>query len=182
LAPARFSTAMEEDRSLLRCSLYGMQLAAWREVFPAENFHLMTFEQFISQREDALRGVLAFLGVEEPPPTIDPGRRLNAGDEAMYPPALVKGIKQKIARGQFYKRSLAPLVPTWLRTGVRKVLYRKSTGRPEPPTREDLERLIDAFETDLERLRALAGPGFPAWSAEALRKKHLTPAPLDKHD
>ena len=67
--------ALASDRDYLRTSMYGMQVAAYRAHFPAEQLLLLESEDLRDRREATLRRILEFIGAD---PDVVPG---NVADE-----------------------------------------------------------------------------------------------------
>ncbi len=167
-APASFRDAIEQNPLIVSVSCYGRQLEAWLDEFPREQLHLLRFEDYMKDRQNGVREVWRFLGCSDTAYQLEEEGVFNAGSEQLLPPASLGGIKNKIARSQWYKRNVAPILSAGFKEKVKSLLYRRNDARPDAPTPADIDLLKETFAEDLPRLREIVGPGFPLWELEEL--------------
>jgi hypothetical protein len=142
-------------------SRYAERLEPYLDRFPAERILVVETEELESRREETLREVFRFLGVEDGFWTEDFERRWNAG------------ARQRAARW----RALARLrrLPGWWRIaalppGRSLWLLERLTGSPTAaaplptPSQAVRARLAASLADDAARLRALTGRSFLSWS------------------
>lgn len=172
-APPSFREALDQHPLIASVSCYGMQLEAWMKEFSRENLILLRFENYMKDRKTGAREVWDFLGCSDLDHTLEDDGIYNAGSEQLLPPPALGGLKNRIARSQWYKRNIAPILSAGLKDRAKRLLYRRNDALPEPPTRQDIEFLMEKFAEDLPRLRSFTDTGFPLWELEELRYTHF---------
>ncbi|HET9153554.1 MAG TPA: sulfotransferase [Solirubrobacterales bacterium] len=158
-ALARLDDADPHSFYLTCQSFYGRQLELYLQEFPPERILVLDQARLRGEREEALRDVFGFLGV-------DPGFRseafsselLKGGERRRYPPALQR-LKPAL-------RGPVRLLPPGLRGRLQSSFeesFLPTVPKPELAPAER-ERLCRLFAPDAERLRSLTGLRFESWS------------------
>jgi hypothetical protein len=140
-------------------SFYGRQLELYMQEFPAERILVLDQARLRGEREQALKSVFEFLGV-------DAGFRseafsselLKGGERPRYPRALQR-LKPAL-RGPV--RLLPPRLRGRLQSSFEES-FLSTVQKPEPAPAER-ERLQELFAPDVARLRSLTGLPFESWS------------------
>lgn len=137
---------------------YGEQLARWLEVLPAQQVHVIVFDDFARDPATEFRKVLEFLGVDPDyrPATFavrNPSHRLRGG--------LVRRLLNS-RPAQFVAHGLLPRLIGQNATSRVANRFRHSRivrrPNPRPPLAEDLRRSLQAeLRPDVERLSGLLG-------------------------
>jgi hypothetical protein len=141
-------------------SLYASQLDRYLRHFPQERILVVDHAELLADRRSTLRGVCEFLEVDDGP--LDALRFedefLKSSERRAYPPGFARFVGFAVApRLQW----LSPRVRRSLRSSVERVLPRLQTSTLDGELRARLEQL---YAGEVERLRALTGQTFPAWS------------------
>ena len=173
-APTLFKEAIEQIPMITQCSMYGMQIEPWLEAFGIEQVKILRFEDYIQAQEEIVSGLSDFLGVPIPSDEVQLTSdeiNQNIGEQQLLPPPSFKGVMRTITRSQFYKRSIHPHTPRWMRELFKTTFYQKAESRPPAPGAEEVNRLIDLFEKDLENLSKLTGMSQLPWDLNQTRKK-----------
>lgn len=141
-------------------SRYAMQLEQYREVFPAEQILVVDQAELLTHREEELRRVFRFLGVDEGFRSPEFEEMANTRDSKRRKTAIYKALSHH--RAAFTLRRLLP-------RPVRRVAFapaKRLTSRPlDVPEieRELRERLAGSFVDDVTRLRSMTGMEFASW-------------------
>lgn len=106
------NTAVLKYPRYVAYSRYEWQLAPWRKGFGESNLLVLSFEDYIGDRQNTVRRVCKFLGVDPMLlPNIDVERAFNANDGKLVP----KGFWKGVVASKLYQRSIKPWVPRGLR-------------------------------------------------------------------
>lgn len=149
-----------DPHSYLAChSLYARQLELYLERFPAERVMVVDQADLLSNRDATLRGVFAFLAVDE-----------TFTSERFEDEMWTTSARRVSPPGQatFIARAVAPRtrwIPPQVRKHTRRIYERAFWSTLETdPLRDDSRHLLREFYAeDVERLRALTGKSFPSW-------------------
>lgn len=96
-------------------SRYDWQLTPWRQLFGEANLLVLSFEDYISNRNETVRRVCSFLGADPALlPEIDAKQSFNANDGKLVP----KGFWKSLVGSRIYQRGLKPLIPHFFRVRV----------------------------------------------------------------
>lgn len=142
-------------------SSYALQLEQYLEHFPRERLLVVRSEDLRSRREETMRRVHAFLGVDPSWSAPDQDREYNAIGAKSAPGPLMRAARHLPGASQL--RLLAPGAVT----AAERLLGRSrrpvdvAAGTISPALRN---RLLDELAPDLARLPGLVGDGFDAWS------------------
>ena len=138
----------------VHASSYGMQLQAFLEHFERDQIHVAVSEDLRRDPGGVAADVCAFLGVDPERLPPDDGERIHTSDAKWLPRPGLDAL---------YLRATGPRVPAPVRRRMQRVLGRP--GTPDAATISPaLEReIVERLRPDLELLRDLVGPGFPAW-------------------
>jgi len=140
-------------------SFYGRQLELYLQEFSADRVLVLDQARLRGEREETLRGVFEFLGV-------DPDFRseafsselLKGGERRRYPRTLQR--LKPVLRGPI--RLLPPRLRGRLQSSFEES-FLSTVPKPEVAP-ADRERLRELFAPDVARLRSLTGLRFESWS------------------
>jgi hypothetical protein len=129
-----------------RSGLYGMQLNNYFSIFPKQQFHIIKFEDLITNPDNIFKGIFKFLGV-------NPGHSCqidmhNAGKITARFPKVQYYVNMKISRPRVVKKFF------------RSILKRVNMTEIPPLRKETRELLLDRYGADLQLLRDIAGISF----------------------
>ena len=150
--------ALLRDPTFVNRSRYGMQLRPYLELFPAEQVHLMVFEEHVADPTRSLKEVGAFLGIEgdEFGPTGAATRHASTGESRLSDRG--RRLKRHPLAGKAISALPSPLRRVVGR-GFRTTLEQKPTVTPE--LRQRLHRLV---EDDVAQVEEWLGRPVDAWS------------------
>jgi len=135
---------------------YAEQLQRYRDHFPAENIHVIVYDDLRADNERAVRGMLSFLGVDETfdftarrtgPVHVARSRRVNriAGT--------LRRARRRPERHSPAARMAGAVVPVGLLKGpVRTAWHRVAFVRPEPPDEQLAAELRERFRGEVQAL------------------------------
>jgi hypothetical protein len=150
-----------DPHSYLAChSLYATQLELYLRQFPADRVMVVDQAELLCSREETLRGIFAFLAVDDAFSSERFGAELWATSARRVSPP---------GQATFIARAVAPRtrwVPPRIRRQARRAYERAFWSRLETDPLDDdcRRRLREFYGEDVERLRALTGKPFPSWS------------------
>ena len=163
--PADFDAAVRRDNTLIDYGRYAMQIEPWIEAFGCEQVRVICFEQYVEARPATVDGLCRFLGVRDQPHQVDSQRVYNKSEGKPQMVGVWRGL-----RGNFlYDRIVRPLLPPPVRERLRRALLPREQAPPAPPSSEMLDRMVETFGDDTERLRGLLGLEAPFWNFEDVR-------------
>ncbi len=159
--------AVQQLPELVDYGRYAMQLEPWLNQFDPGSFHVVRFEDYVSNRLEVVADICRFLDVEPQTHRIDTAVIQNEGQAAPSPKPLVKSLLRGVTRSQWYKVHVHPRTPQRLRNALKPVVMQNPPARPAPPSRDTLKHLADCFRDDAERLRAIMNRQEPLWNLDA---------------
>lgn len=171
--PRGIEEALAAFPSLVDYSRYAWQLEPWVEAFGSEALLVLRFEDYVADRAETLRKVAGFLGQDFDGLPSPSGRVHNptAGR-----PVATPGWRRLLDAG-LYRRWIRPWFTPEARDRLRHWLLPKAPGRPPPPNRATVARLLPTLKADGEALRLLLGRERPLWDLDsALERYPETPA------
>lgn len=139
-------------------SMYAFQLEQYLEYFSLEQVLLITSEQLMDKREETLRLVFRFLGV-------DPNWTPSEIDKEFHKTAEMRirrsfGERIRHIPGYETLATLAPLPAKKLNYRLTTRGFRPSRSEMTGPLRGQLEEIL---RSDVRRLRQYIGPHFDGW-------------------
>jgi hypothetical protein len=150
-----------DPHSYLAChSLYAAQLELYLRQFPEDRVMVVDQAELLSSREETLRGVFAFLAVDDAFSSERFGNELWATSARRVSPP---------GQATFIARAVAPRtrwIPPRMRRQARRAYERVFWSPLDTDSLDDdsSRRLREFYAEDVERLRALTGKPFPSWS------------------
>jgi hypothetical protein len=144
----------------IAAGMYATQLEQYTSHFSPDQFLIIDQADLLKSRQETLRRVFGFLGVDE--------SFVSPGFNTRYNPGETKRRPTRIGRLLYHSR-LAERVRR-IPDGPRQVLFRpakRATSRklPAPAIDEGARRrLDDLYRDDVDRLRELTGQSFAGWS------------------
>ena len=163
-----------EGNGLAHRSRYFMQLEKYLEYFPAEQIHIATLEDLISNKRQTLREMFRFLGVDENFDTPQFDTVLNEAPVSAPPRTRLGRKLRKIWIIAVMYRVPVSVAEKWLKFGSRsskKTTSQKNTPRkntpkaakPPRPSDEMLQPLREYLREDIDKLRQFCGRDFKEW-------------------
>lgn len=142
---------------------YGRQLDCWYRHFNREQFHVIWFEDLVSDPDDVFKGICQFLGVAELAP-LDTRSKSNSAHRPRS-----AWLHRFVRRPNAIKALIKPLVPERLRYRLTSGLIEMNRKSVRNPSLDDAtERALrKRFGPDIERLEALTGRDLAAWRNDA---------------
>lgn len=165
---ADIDACVREHASLVNYSRYAMQLAPWRSLFGDDAIHVILFEEFVSDRAGTLRSLAKFLEFRPLVSAVDDQSIANRSDGK----PVLNRFWMTVYRHPAYQQALRRLIPTSLRSELRRILLPKAPPRPAAPSLETVELILSQVADDERRLRQLMGRSQPLWDLHAVRAKY----------
>jgi Sulfotransferase domain len=138
---------------------YWAQLEQYLEHFPAEQILVVDHQTLLGRRDETMRGIFRFLGVDESftSPRFDDLHN-RAPERRRRLPAVLAG--------RALRRALGPTRAWRVQQRVPHALYLLFSETLERPTLDDRvrARLVDYYADDVARLRAFTGLELDSWS------------------
>jgi hypothetical protein len=148
--------ALLENPFYLDTSRYAMQIEQYLEIFPLDRMHVITSEDLQRKRDETIRGVYAFLGVEPGFASSIFEQEYNATHRAARP------IQRRLQRVGAI-RAVSRITPP----AAKRVVIRMTSRRVEPTdvrvAPEVQRELEDRIRPDVLRLRDYLGGDFDGW-------------------
>ena len=153
-----------EGNGMAQRSRYFMQLEKYLEYFPAEQIHIATFEDLISNKRETLREMFRFLGVDENFDTPQFDKVLNETRTNAPPRTRVGRKLRKIWITAVLYRVPLSIAEKWMGFGSRHSKKLKvKAAKPPRPSEEVLQPLREYLRDDIDKLREFCGRDFKAW-------------------
>ena len=86
------------------------------------------------------------------------------------------GLLWRMSKGPWYRKTIRSLLPRRLKGRLRSALLPQVPPRPDPPTVETVDYIIDRVREDAQHLRHLMGWAKPIWDFDAVRRTSLDAA------
>ncbi len=160
---------------LIDQSRYAMQLAPWLDQFGPDHVRVVRFETYVRDRRGVIESVSRFLGIDPRPDLIEPDRAFNISEGK---PALV-GMWRLMRHNPIYKHLVRPIVPQRSREVLGRLLLPQAPARPDPPSLDTVDYILDRVRDDAETLRKFIGADKPLWDFDAIRRKYAEAKPDD---
>ena len=157
---ATLAEAISTNPRYLIVSKYGYQIDRYLGYFAPSQLLVITTERLMSERQQAIQEVLAFLGADGSllPPNLD--QELNRGDEKQRIPRALDPLRT-IWRSA---RPITGRIPSKWRHRLRSQLG----GRIDPDamklSQEQEDRIWTELKPDFTRLREIVGPEMDLWA------------------
>ncbi len=161
------NTEIRKHSAPINYSRYAHQLQPWIEQFGKQNTSVIKFEDYISDRDQVLKDLFQFLGVEDRRIEIE-----SAGANRGHQRQVAGKFIYRFYHTRLFQRIIKPFSPALLRTALRKVLLRQSKVRSIPPTLETIDFIIDSVQDDVNRLHTLLDWTQPAWDFAEVRARY----------
>lgn len=118
-----FDQAVREDPRFVDTSRYSYQLALWQDRLAAQNIHVLTFEDYLSDRTKHLGEVRSFLGLSGAFEVGD--SHLNASDGKRIVPQ--RSSLRALMTSNIYQYGIKPLLPTGLKSAIKSAILPNAT-------------------------------------------------------
>ncbi|MHC4108106.1 MAG: hypothetical protein ACYSTY_08480, partial [Planctomycetota bacterium] len=89
------------------------------------------------------------------------------------------GLVWRMTKSPLYRQTVRPFLPVRLKSRLRSALLPKAPPRPDAPTLQTVDHIINRVRGDAERLRQLVGWSGPLWDFNAVRRSFLDAAVPD---
>jgi hypothetical protein len=166
---SQIDVAVREWPRLLNYSRYHYQLEPWVDVVGAPNVRVVKFEDYVADRDEGVRSLLAFLGV----PSADlVHRALDRVHNATESSPVARGLTHKMLDTQLYRRVLHRWVPSAARRIGKRLVLAPAPMRPSPPTPATVEFIIETVGPDLDRLQLLGLDLPQLWDLDETRRRY----------
>ena len=164
--------AVRAEPRYIDYSRYAMQITPWIDTLGRDRVLVLRFETYVERRRESVDEVCRFLGVEPCGELIDP--------DAVYNPSVGKPVPrgpfQFVRQRAVYKRLLRPILSAQARQRLRAVFLPKATDRPDPPSPDTIEYILEQVADDSARLAGIMGHAGPLWDTpEAGRPRKPIP-------
>lgn len=167
--PADINEAIRVHAPLIEFGMYTMQLKPWLETFGREQLHIVQFEHFIKHRKETVAAVSQFLGIEPWIDRIDEHRVYNKTE--MKP--VSTGLWKRIQSSSLYRRRLRKFTTPGMRDLIKRRFLSRLPHRPDPPTSESVDYIIQRVRQDAEELRQIMVRSEPLWDFSEVRRSFL---------
>ncbi|MEE8599866.1 sulfotransferase domain-containing protein [Euzebya tangerina] len=132
LCASSLKDALREHPEIVGASEYGRQLAAWQAVFSSDNIRVVVFEEYVRNRLGVVADLCAFLGVDHHGvSTTEPDQIYNQGGGNRVAAGRLGATLRHPLYAEFGRR----LIPGAVRRGMKRVILRDGSARPEMPQR-----------------------------------------------
>lgn len=160
--------AVRRDSRFVDYSRYAYQLEPWLEVFGREAVEVVRFEDYMADRRGGVAEVMRFLGLEPRVEGLDEDTVYNRSEGKPAPSRFWGGVQMN----PLYRSGLKRWIPPKVKARVIRWLLPTAPPRPNPPSPETVEYLLDRLREDLYALPRLLGRDEPLWDEAAMRAKH----------
>lgn len=167
---ANVDEAVRTCPRLIHYSLYGRQILPWIETFGEQHVYVVRFERYVANRRGVVAELSEFLGVPPALEQIEPGHAYNSS-ERMWARG---GPLWRFARGSLYRTWLRPFLSRKQRSRLRDLLLPKAPDRPDLPSLDTVDYILDRVRPDLGLLQTLTAWNDPPWDLDLVRRRHAT--------
>lgn len=159
-----FDAELERNPYFIDASRYAYQLEPWLDAFGRDRLLPIKFEHYIAHRSEVAHQIARFANADPTPEQAPPRAPAHqtSGIRRQRP------LAQRLAQLPAYRRLVRPLVPQSLRQAAHKATSDAPPPRPGPPGPASIQRMVDAFEPDQQRLAQMLGPAAPSWDLASL--------------
>lgn len=134
-------------------SRYAMQLSPWRDCFPEEQIRVIVFGEYVKNRRKTVSELCDFLGVSDQSCEIEADKAFNQSDGK----PVLNYFWSAIYEATWYQKGIRPLMPVGLKGHLCRWVLPKAPARPEPPSSETVQRLLEAVRDDAQELARSLG-------------------------
>jgi len=161
-----FSEEIARNPQLVDLGRYERMLQPFYDYFPAEQIHVRIYEELFLDREQTVRDIYRFVGVDPDFSSSSANCRFNVATDA--PPNFLRRLRGVLVDAM-NRPALRPLKHLLLRHGFKNVVRHGRTEDrgvaperqgPEPAVRATIESLLAA---DLQRLQRRLGRSLSLW-------------------
>jgi len=152
--------AVVSDHNLIDVSDYALQLKQYLHAFPKEQIYVLTLEHFRDNRDDALRGVFEWLGVDATIRVHDL-ERSNETPDFPYVPRPGMGWLARLSLKRDWRKTTRHM-PKTFQGALHRFTYRQM-ARPKDAPSEIVEYLRPILAERTTALTSLLGLEFPEW-------------------
>lgn len=160
--------AIHNHPPLIDYSRYAYQLEPWLAQFGAEAIRVVKFEDYVADRQVIVADLSRFIGVDPTVKNIDPNKVYNK--TGSKPVAL--GAWRRIQLNPIYRGFVRTLIPPKTRLRLFQFFLPKAPPRPDPPSIETLDYIIERVRPNMDQLIDLLGPSAPRWDLDEVRTRY----------
>ena len=161
------NTEIRKHPAPINYSRYAHQLQPWIDLFGKQNIYVIKFEEYISDRDQVLKDLFGFLGVQAREIEIE-SAGANRGNQKRVAGKFI----YRLYHTKLFQRIIKPFSPAVLRSALRNVLLRKSKVTSIPPTLETIDFIVESVQDDVRKLHTLLEWSEPAWDFAKVRAKY----------
>jgi hypothetical protein len=136
---------------------YSKHLPAYLSTIPRENLHIMIYEEFRDNKQQALAEVFEFLGVA-PQENIEVDRSVNISGLPKH-----DWLQDRIQGSMAFKKALGLIIPKKPRRRLRAYIEAKNTGKQVTLSPQHRRRLDDEYAEDRRYVESLLGRPVESW-------------------
>lgn len=151
---ARRDRATDPTSRYIDTGRYAAQLAPYLATFPRDRVHVLLHEEVRDHRDQTLRGLFEFLGVDPTVEIRDQAPSNVSGEPGGMGMRVAYGVRRRL-------RGLRPIVPEGVRRHLDARLERQLVRTPLPDDAAEL--LIDSYREDVAHLADLIQRDLSGW-------------------
>jgi len=152
---------------LIDYSCYAMQLAPWIDRFGKRNVLVVRFEDYVSDREEWVRNVATFLGINSDSIAVDPNARFNESSDKV----VAIGLAAKFINSRVYRSLIRPYFSRSARQKVARMVLPRPRVDFSAPTPATVEIMCRRIVPDVARLQEMLALREPLWNLDDARIK-----------
>ena len=154
--PASLEEILQSFPEVIDYSCYGQQLNAWRDVFPEEQFHVMSLEKHEESRQSSTNKVCEHLGIPHCGHLAKSKTRWNSSSSK----PIARGTLASIITSPLYINNVQPLLSRGIRDLARRILLPKAKPVSAVWTESAWELARVRLEADAALLASLTNGQF----------------------
>lgn len=155
---------------IIQYSQYAMQLEPWIAAYGKHKIKVICFEEYIKHRKQTVQEVREFLGLNKGNQQVQFDQVHNQSDGK----PVLNSVWAHLTATPLYRFGMRPLMSVGLRDSIRSWLLPKAPPRPDLPTRESVETIIQQVSDDAQELQLLMQRDKPLWNFEEVRERLLS--------
>jgi hypothetical protein len=145
--------AVHAEPRFVDYSRYAMQLEPWLDVFPAEQFAVVRFERYVSERRRTIERLCRFLEVDDA--ALPPLQEEAAFNKAANRPSPSPVWRRFVHSTRWYEAYVKPRIPYTTRRWLADRLLPRAPAAADPLDPETTAFLVDALSAETARFEAV---------------------------
>ena len=150
--------AVRQYERFVAYSRYAYQLEPWIAAVGLDRIRVVQFEEYMANREQVIKGLWEFLGLQPPYPTVDK----TVYNQSSSKPIL-NGFWSQVRTSWVYQ-TVRPLISLSSRKILRELILPKANDKPAPPTPETIQWLNEELSSDYLKLVEMLQDQAPRWN------------------